>query len=131
MTTVTREFYQEIRTPSWDKHGGHKCHVKEQSRWSVAPISWADIHKLLGIAGIITPDATGGSLQFEEVPDDDIAGSSATSSSPAPEVTSRPIAHETAASSSTGEAAAKGKPLTYAEVISQQPASSPNRQGQI
>ena len=59
---------------------------------------------MLGVAGIVTPDATGGSLQFEKVPDDVIAGSSATSSSPAPEAKSGPVKPEEATSSSAGEA---------------------------
>ena len=130
MTTMSKELYQEIRAPYWSKHGEYQCNVKQPSEWSIAPTSWASIDKLLGIAGIVTPDATGESSQFEEISDDRIAGYSATSSSPAPEAASRPIAQETAASSSSGKAVTKGMPPSYADVLRQQSASPPNLHGQ-
>ena len=77
LTSMSKEFYQDVRTPYWGRHGVYNCQVKGPETWDTAPTPWSEIHKLLGFAGINTPDATGGSLQFVEEIDDDIAGSSA------------------------------------------------------
>ena len=129
LTSMSKEFYQDVRTPYWDRHGVYNCQVKGSETWNIAPTPWSEIHKLLGFAGINTPDATGGSLQFVEEIDDDIAGSSAANVTTKQGTTDEPIPPGAASSSSTCQAEKKKKAPTYAEIIRSQPEPIPNYPG--
>ena len=96
--------------------GKYECSVKLPSEWSVAPTPWVDIHRLLGSAGIVTPDATGDSVQFERIQGDVIAGSSAKSQSSTSGAKFEPAQPTEQAPSSSSTSAALDRPRTYAQV---------------